>query len=392
MKKVVVLRYAEIGLKGRNRGDFERALLENIEAFIGRKVERKWGRFYVEMDWEKEDMSIFKRIFGIQNFSPAYLTQLDFDAMKGAALDLAKREVESGKKTFKINARRINKNFPMSVYDINSKLGAAVLKELNVSVDVHRPEFTIGVEVRDEGAVIFSKKEEGAGGLPVGVSGKGLLLLSGGIDSPVAGWFAMKRGIEISAISFISPPYTGKETKSKIIQLAKVLKSYLSGKALGVYFCPLTPVLEFLQDHVPRKYMLLMQRRSMMRIASKIASQLGAQVLITGESIGQVASQTLQNLSVIEEAAQLLVLRPLCCFDKLEIIQKAKEIGTYEISTIEHPDVCTIFSPKRPSTKARLSVVKEIESQIQDQLLRKEEEACAFIEKVVVGNGKGADS
>ncbi len=385
MKKVVVVRFAEIGLKGRNRSDFERALVENIKKVTGKSVEWRWGRIYVETDWESEDISVFGKVFGIQNYSPAIITELEYGKIEEAVLKLARMEVAEGKKTFKINAKRPYKDFPMGIYDLNRDLGAAVLKNIGgLVVDVHEPEFTVGVEIREEGAVVFSRKIEGPGGLPVGVSGKALLLLSGGIDSPVAGWYAMKRGIVVSALSFVSPPYTGKESKEKLIKLAEVLKGYSGGKGVDLYLCPLTKVLEFLQDNVPRKYMLVMQRRSMMRIANKLARNIKAQVLVTGESVGQVASQTLTNLSVIDQASDLAVLRPLCCFDKIEIINIAKKIGSYDISIIEHPDVCTIFSPKNPSTRVKLSVVKEIEKELGERLRVVEDEAFSYIEKVVV--------
>ncbi len=386
MRRVVVVRYSEIGLKGKNRKRFEKALLTNIESVTGWNVMWRWGRMYVDVDWDEEDVSILKRIFGIQNYSPAYLVPADFEAIEKASKDLVKREVALGSRTFKVNTKRASTDFQMGVYDVNRDLGAFVLREFSDSlkVDVHNPDFVLGVEIRDEEALIYTEKIRAYGGLPVGVSGRAVLMLSGGIDSPVAGWYAMKRGVLISALSFISLPYTSEDSKEKIVDIVKILKGFSGGHKIDLHFCNLTPVLEFITDNTPAKYWLVLQRRSMLRIAEKLAERVGAYVVYTGESVGQVASQTLPNISVIEEAVDIPVMRPLCGFDKVEIVNKAKEIGTYEVSIRPHLDVCSVFSPKRPSTKARLDIVKSIENDVWEELSEREKRAFEDLETIVV--------
>ncbi len=386
MKRVVVVRYSEIGLKGKNRRRFEKILKTNLERVTGWKVTWRWGRMYVEVDWKSADLEVFKRIFGIQNYSPAYITDADFDSLVSASEELVMEELERGSRRFKVGAKRVSKDFPMGVYDINRELGAFILRRFagSIEVDVHDPDFVLGVEIRDEGAVVYTRKYRAYGGLPVGVSGKALLLLSGGIDSPVAGWYALKRGVIISALSFISPPYTDAPSKEKILDLMGVLSGYSGGRELELYFCPLTPVLELITSESPERYWLILQRRSMMRIASRLAGDIGAVAIYTGESVGQVASQTLVNLMAVESVARYPVMRPLCGMDKVEIVEKAKEIGTYEISIRKHLDVCSVFSPKHPTTGARLDRVEEIESSLGEELRLREEKAFEEMERHVL--------
>ena len=386
MEKVVLVKYAEIGLKGKNRKDFEDRLIENIKRVTGWNVKWRWGRIHAEADWEVEDVSVLSKVFGVQNYSPAFLVGLDLEEVVEASLKLVEREIEEGKKTFKVYARRAQTKFPLGVYEINRRVGAAVLKRFgeNLKVDVHEPDFILSVEVKEKEIYVYSRKIPGPGGLPVGVGGKAVLLLSGGIDSPVAGWYAMKRGVVITPLSFTSPPYTGKETKEKLIDLAGALKEYSGGRNIHLHLCPLTPVLELLKDRAPQKLLLVLQRRSMMRIAERLARRVKAVAIYTGESVGQVASQTLHNLGVIENATSLPVIRPLSGLDKVEIVDKAKEIGTYEISIRPQVDVCSVFTPKNPATKAKIEDVLAVEEGIREDLFKAEEEVFASIEKVVV--------
>ncbi len=386
MERVVLIKYAEIGLKGKNRRDFENVLIENIKRVTGWEIVWRWGRLFAKVDWEEEDVSALSKTFGVQNYSPTYLTELNLEEMIEASLKLTEKEMEKGAKTFKVYARRAQTKFPFGVYEINRKVGGAILKRFSpdLKVDVHEPDFTVWIEVKENEAYVYTEKIKGPGGLPVGVSGKAILLLSGGIDSPVAGWYAMKRGVVIVPLSFISPPYTGKETKEKLLDIAKVLKSYIGGRSVQLHLCPLTPVLELLKDEAPKKLLLVLQRRSMMRIAKRLAEKVRASAVYTGESVGQVASQTLHNLGVIEKAIDLPVIRPLSGMDKVEIVDRAKEIGTYDISIRPQPDVCSIFTPKSPSTKASLEKVLEVEEELGERLMKAEEEAFASIEKVVI--------
>lgn len=385
MRKVLLVKYAEIGLKGKNRKEFEDVLISNIRRFTGWDVSWRWGRVLVNIDWENEDISKISKIFGVQNFSKAFVVGLDMEEIEKAAIEVARPEVENGKRSFKVKAKRSQKSFEYGVYDINKIVGARILKEFpELHVDVHNPEFVVSVEVKESEAYVYANKLGGPGGLPVGTGGKAILLLSGGIDSPVAGWYAMKRGVVISALSFISPPYTGKETKEKLMSIARGLKEFSGGRNIHLYLCPLTPVLEFLKDNAPSRYLLVLQRRSMMRIAEKLAKKIKASAIYTGESVGQVASQTLENLAAIEDATSLPVIRPLSGMDKVEIVEKAREIGTYEISIQPQVDVCSIFVPKSPVTKAKLSFVKEIEADMSEKLAKLEEESFAMMEKVIV--------
>ena len=385
MKRAILIKYAEIGLKGKNRKEFEDILISNIKRSTGWDVSWRWGRILVNIDWENEDISKITKIFGVQNYSKALVVNLDMEEIERAAIEISKPEVESGKKSFKVKAKRSQKNFEYGVYDINRIVGAKLLKEFpELHVDVHNPEFVVNVEVKESEVYVYSDKLKGPGGLPVGTGGRAILLLSGGIDSPVAGWYAMKRGVSITALSFISPPYTGKETKDKLTSLAMKLKEFSGGRNIHLYLCPLTPVLEFLKDNAPIRYLLILQRRSMMRIAEKLSRKVKASAIYTGESVGQVASQTLENLAAIEETISLPVIRPLSGMDKVEIVERAREIGTYEISIKPQVDVCSMFVPKNPVTKARLSLVREIEEELSEKLFKLEEESFAMIEKVIV--------
>ena len=385
MKKAILIKYAEIGLKGKNRKEFEDILISNIRRSTGWDVSWRWGRILVNIDWESEEISKISKVFGVQNYSRAFVVGLDMEEIEKASVEIAKPEVESGKKSFKVKAKRSQKNFEYGVYDINRIVGARILKEFpELHVDVHNPEFIVNVEVKESEAYVYSSKLRGPGGLPVGTGGKAVLLLSGGIDSPVAGWYAMKRGVVISALSFISPPYTGKDTKEKLISLSERLKEFSGGRNIHLYLCPLTPALEFLKETAPSRYLLILQRRSMMRIAAKLARKIRAPAIYTGESVGQVASQTLENLSAVEDAISLPVIRPLSGMDKVEIVEKAREIGTYEVSIKPQVDVCSMFVPKNPVTKAKIGTVREIEEELSEKLFRLEEESFAMMEKVIV--------
>ncbi len=384
MEKVVLVKYSEIGLKGKNRREFEDILISNIKRSTGWLVLWRWGRILINVDWENEDISKLSKIFGVQNYSAAYMTRADLSEIEEASLVMSSMEVEKGMKTFKVHAKRAQTDFPYGTYDVNKLIGAEILRSFpTLSVDVHDPDFVLNIEIKENEAYVYSRKIKGPGGLPVGTGGKAILLLSGGIDSPVSGWYAMKRGVSITALSFTSPPYTGKESEDKLIDLMKKLKEYSGGRDLPLYLCPLTPVLEFLKDSAPKKLLLVLQRRSMMRIAEKLAKKVKASAVYTGECVGQVASQTLENISVIESAVSLPVIRPLAGFDKIEIVDKAREIGTYEISIRPQVDVCSLFVPKRPATKANLETVVDVEREFSDKLLKAEEESYAMIKKVV---------
>ncbi|AKI97132.1 tRNA uracil 4-sulfurtransferase ThiI [Kosmotoga pacifica] len=366
--KLVIVRYGEIGLKGRNKKYFELALERNIRNQLpGVKTRTTGGRVYVETgEYPLEDVKkTLERTFGIQNFSMGTMVGFDVEEILSAALEVSEVEVSKGRKSFKVETKRANKKFPVRSLELSAFLGEKILEKFpELHVDVHNPEFVVGVEVRNRGTLLFSSKLAGPGGIPVGVSGKGLLLLSGGIDSPVAGWYSLKRGLDVHGIHFASPPYTGEKALEKVIDLARLLSMYNGGREFKLYNVGFTKAQLTVHRRVPEKFSLIIQRRTMMRIATEIADKLGYKVLITGENVGQVASQTIENMYAITEATNKLVLRPLTGFDKIETIDVARRIGSFEISTRPYEDCCTVFVPKEPATKARIKDILRTESGI----------------------------
>ncbi|WP_228288168.1 tRNA uracil 4-sulfurtransferase ThiI [Thermosipho ferrireducens] len=381
MEKVILVRYSEIGLKGKNRSFFEKRLIDNIIKIAeAPRVNKRYGRLVIRLENKNENDILPKLnyVFGIQNVSVAYSVPHDFEQIKEISLELAREMFENGARTFKVETKKSFKKFPMGSYKISAEVGSYILKNIpGISVDVHNPEFKIGIEIKEVETFIFSNKISMSGGLPVGVAGKGLLLLSGGIDSPVAGWYMLKRGVDVNSITFLSPPYTSEKSVRKILDLAQKLSMY-SPDIFKCWIVPFTEVQTYIKNNAPDEYSLILQRRSMMRIANKLARKIKAKALITGENLGQVASQTLTNLHSIEDASKLPVLRPLIGFDKIEIIDKAKEIGTYDISILPYIDSCVAFAPKRPATKSSL---KEIEK-IEQSLLELEELESIVYEKI----------
>ncbi|AFK06001.1 MULTISPECIES: tRNA uracil 4-sulfurtransferase ThiI [Mesotoga] len=376
MNRFVVVRYGEIALKKGNRKLFEKVLVNNIKRQLGRStVERIRGRIIVSVPSERlrSSIEIMSRTFGIQNFSVGTWTSYDLEDIYLTSVDLAKDEMKRGRKTFKVETRRLDKRFPLKSVELNPLVGERILEELpETSVDIHNPEFKIEIEIRDEGVLISSGKTTASGGLPVGVSGRALLLLSGGIDSPVAGWLAQKRGLDLDAIHFSSPPYTGERSFDKVLSLAKTLSIYNGGREFRLYSMHFTDAQIAVHKHVEERYSLVCQRRLMMKIASKIAEAQRIIAIVTGENLGQVASQTLENLRVIEEQTELIVLRPLLSYDKIETIELAKQIGTFETSILPYEDCCTVFVPSNPVTKARLFDINRVEAGLDLECLAKD--------------------
>ncbi|MFW5981323.1 MAG: tRNA uracil 4-sulfurtransferase ThiI [bacterium] len=397
MYQAILVRYGEISLKGNNRSFFVNKLVENIKQALkgtGKyKIEKTYGRVYLYIDDQPEKyIEKMKMIPGIVSLSPIAITTLDFQDIKKTAVDLFKKTVTDYPATFKVETSRPNKKFPMKSPEINMDLGGHILDEINkdinqeendkLTVDVHNPDCLVNLEIRKDKTLIYTRRVDGVGGLPVGSSGSGLLLLSGGIDSPVAGWMAMKRGMTLNAIYFHSFPYTSDRAKEKVLDLAKVLSSY--GVRINLFISHFTDIQMEIQKKCPAKYNITIMRRFMLRIASKIARENGDLSLITGESIGQVASQTLESMHVINEVTNLPIIRPLICMDKTEIMDISRQIGSYDISIQPYEDCCTIFVPKHPVTRPGLEDTRDAEAGLiadMDQLI---EESIAKSETIII--------
>lgn len=365
MEKVVIVRYAEIHLKGKNRGYFERVFCVNLEkALKGMKHElrRTSGRYLIaafeESDAE-EILSRVSRVFGVHSYSLGYRVPNDLDHIFEAA-----RTVCPTDGTFKVETHRADKRYPMTSLELSAAIGARLLEGCPaLRVDVHAPQHTVYLDIREEGtALVFGSFEEGAGGMPVGTSSKGLLLISGGIDSPVAGYMMAKRGMEVEYLHFHSYPYTNEQAKDKVVELARILSRYAGGEWLSTV--KVTHIQEEIHKKCAPELNVTLLRRFMFRIAERVAKKKGAKCLITGESLGQVASQTMEGITSSNAVVTLPVLRPLIGFDKEEIIVRAKKIGTFDTSVLPYEDCCTVFLPEFPAIKPKLSFVEEEENKL----------------------------
>jgi len=350
MKKLILIKYAELNTKKANIGMFLKQLKLNLlKRLNGYSVDIRFdkGRMFltIENDDFEKVLHIVRNTFGIHEVVVGYeLENTQMEVIESSLLDIL---ANLSFHTFKVETKRSDKSYPMQSLEISKHLGGIVLKNKdNVLVDVHHPEVIIHVEIRQKYAYLYSEVYPGIGGYPVGTLGKGLLMLSGGIDSPVAGYLAMKRGVKLEAIYFESPPHTSVEAKNKVLSLAQILSTY--GDFIKVHVIPFTNIQEAIYKNIPHDYLITIMRRMMYRIAAKIAYRNRCKILINGESIGQVASQTLSSMSVINEVVKMPVIRPVACFDKLEIIDLAKKIGTYETSILPYEDCCTIFVPEHP--------------------------------------------
>ena len=368
-KKLYIVRCGEVALKGMNKPYFERILLERvvkaIECFDG--AEAKWidGLMFVRVPASvPEDDVIAKcvRVFGVASVSPAVEAPKDIDEIGRLAADMMQQIIdEEGVQTFKVKGKRADKSFAIESPEIGRVVGAIILKRCKVlRVDVHNPDVTITVDVRREGAYIFRDKIKGFGGLPLGTNGKGLILMSGGIDSPVAAFMMAKRGMSIEAVHFHSYPYTSQRAQKKVEDLVKVLAGYMG--TVRMHVINLLPIQEQIVQNCPEDETTLLVRRFMMRIAEQIALKNNDMMLITGEDLGQVASQTAEALVVTDSVVKMPVMRPLIAMDKIDIMDKAREIGTYDISIQPYEDCCTVFLPKHPVTKPKLARIEKSES------------------------------
>ncbi|AIA29390.1 putative tRNA sulfurtransferase [Mycoplasmopsis californica] len=355
----ILIRYGELTLKGKNRQNFIDVLARNITQIVGEKPQAKFDRMY--LSYSEQNLSKLQFVFGISSYSPVVEVENDQQAIFETAATL----LTDNFKTFKIAARRSNKKFPLSSQEINIELGAFILQKYpNITVNVHEPDAIINVEVRDKSTYIFLNTIIGLGGLPVGISGRVLHLMSGGIDSPVAAFELMKRGLEVSFLSFISPPQTDQRTIDKMKQLISVLNNYQSKSQF--YLIDYSQILKYIALVSKPAYKITLLRRSFYRLASQLADKMNFIALSNGENLGQVASQTLESLSVINESSSKLVLRPLLTKDKIETINIAKKIGTYPISIISANETCEMFAPKEPVTKPKISDVLRLEKELNE--------------------------
>ncbi|NLT48140.1 MAG: tRNA 4-thiouridine(8) synthase ThiI [Clostridiales bacterium] len=378
-RNIYIVRCGEVALKGMNKPYFERMLVERIRKVLkkhkGIEIRREDGLIVVRTVKDIPGDTVIgeiSKVFGVDSISPAIEVESDMEAIEEAAIVFMQKQIEEkGIRTFKVEAKRADKSFPVQSPDIARRVGAKVLIACKVlKVDVHQPECRLHVHVRRERSFLFEQKVSALGGLPLGTNGKGLVLLSGGIDSPVAAFLMAKRGMYIEAVHFHSYPYTSERAWDKVKDLARVLTQYCGN--IKIHSINLLPIQEQIVQHCPEEEMTILVRRFMMKIAERVAAETGSLMLITGENLGQVASQTAEALVVTDAATSLPVMRPLIGMDKVEIMDLARKIGTYDIAILPYEDCCTVFLPKHPKTKPKLSAILESESRLDaDGLIEK---------------------
>lgn len=389
MKEIILVKNGELALKGLNRSSFEDILIKNMKrrlndlgSFEFTKSQSTIMVDPLDDDIDLDDaVDIVSRVFGIAALSRACICEKDFEDIKATALRYLKDELEDAK-TFKVEAKRSDKKFPMKSPEICRELGGFLLSEFhNLSVDVHNPDITVTVEVRDKYAFVRGNNIKGAGGMPTGTSGRAGILISGGIDSPVAAYMMAKRGIELCAIHFASPPYTSELAEMKVMELLKKVARY-SG-VITTYVVPFTKIQEAIRDLCPEEYFTIIMRRIMMMISEKLAVHQNCSALITGESVGQVASQTMYALACTDFAVNMPVFRPCIGMDKEEIIAISRKIDTFQTSIQPYEDCCTVFTPKHPKTKPHLDDVIKAEANIKnlEELMN---EAIQNVKKVII--------
>ena len=375
------IHYAEIGLKGKNRAFFEKRLVQNIKLSLQgtgyTEVKRLHDRILVLLDKDTDISAIEKRlrrVMGIAHFELVNLSDKDMSAIKEISL----KSIE-GKdfETLKVETKRSDKNFPLTSPEISKEIGGHLIQNTGYRADMHNPDLTVRIDISRHDVYIYSDKQTGIGGLPVGVSGKVLVMLSGGIDSPVAAWRMIKRGAKAVFIHFFSYPYTDKASLEKVMELVRILSE--SNYRSTVYLIPFADLQQIIVSETPAPYRVLLYRRLMTRIAERVAILADAEALVTGESLAQVASQTLTNLRSIESIADIPILRPLIGDDKADIIEKAQQIGTFEVSTLPHQDCCSLFVPKHPATRASVGDLDYAEKGL---------DISALVEKAINGMEK----
>ncbi len=387
-----LIKYAEIGVKGKNRYLFENALVQQIKhalkkcegSFVVRKTD---GRIYIdavsEFDLE-ETIANLQKVFGISGICPVvYVEDEGFEKLGETVVKYIDDVYPDKDKSFKVAARRARKNYPLDSREINAEMGGIILDAYpQMRVDVHNPDILLTIEIRDK-IYIYSEIIPGPGGMPVGSGGKAMLLLSGGIDSPVAGWMIGKRGVKIDAVYFHAPPYTSERAKQKVVDLARKVAAYTG--PIYLHIINFTDIQLYIYDKCPHDELTIIMRRYMMRIAERLAVDNECLGLITGESIGQVASQTMHSLAATNEVCELPVYRPLIGFDKMEIVDIAEKIDTYETSILPYEDCCTIFVAKHPVTKPNINVIRKHEQNLSEKIGELVQKALDEDELIIVG-------
>lgn len=382
-----LIKYGEIGVKGKNRYMFEEALVHQIELAL-RKIDGKFrcsresGRIYVycmdDFDYD-ETVDALQHVFGIVGICPVLVISGDsLDEMSEACIGFLEKTYDAHDQTFKVNCRRAKKSYPISSMEVNSEIGARILDHFpEMKVNVHEPQIMLHVEIRNR-VYVYSKVIPGPGGMPVGTNARAMLLLSGGIDSPVAGWMIAKRGVALDAIYFNAPPYTSERAKQKVIDLAKIVARY-SGP-IRLHIVNFTDIQLYIYEQCPHDELTIIMRRYMMIIAEHFAKEAGDYALVTGESIGQVASQTIQSLFVTNEVCTMPVFRPLIGFDKQDIVDISEKIKAYDTSILPYEDCCTIFVARHPVTKPNLKSIKKSEVNLQEKIDQLLEQAYDSVE------------
>lgn len=364
MNHLILIKYGELTTKKANRKVFINMLSRNIELLLQAypiKIRKDRVRMYVEVEerYVDEVASKLTHVFGIHSIVICYPVDTNTEKIKEKVLELLS---EKNFKTFKVATKRADKTFPIPSMEFNNVIGGHILKNKNCKVDVHNPDLLLQIEIRKEGTYLYTEELPGSGGYPVGIQGKGMLMLSGGIDSPVAGYMALKRGVDVECLYFESPPHTSLEAKNKVLKLASILNEY--SVRIKVHIVPFTKIQEEIYRNVPDSYIITIMRRMMYRIAEAYGKKRKCKIIINGESIGQVASQTLTSMAVINSVTNMPVIRPVACLDKLEIIEIARKIGTYETSILPFEDCCTIFLPKHPVIHPELEKAVEYENRL----------------------------
>lgn len=369
MEKVIIIKYGELNTKKDNINYFIKALRNDLSNKIDNDVEYDHGRMIIFGQTNDKVKDALNKTFGIHEYEIGY--KLETNNIDTISLELVKLVKERDFNTFKVSTKRSDKSYEMNSMEISKHLGGVILRNISgKKVDVSTPELLINVEIRKDSSLIYFDKEKGLGGYPLGTLGKGMLMLSGGIDSPVAGYLAMKRGVRLECVYFDSPPHTSKEALNKVLTLAEKLSDY--SNYIKVHIIHFTDIQEAIYKNCPKEYMITIMRRCMYRIAEMLAHRENCKCIVNGESIGQVASQTLTSMNAINEVVKMPVIRPVCCLDKLEIIDIAKKIGTYETSILPYEDCCTIFVPEHPVINPEKELAREYEEKFDYNTLIKE--------------------